>query len=148
MAKKRSAGSGQVNIKVGDVSGVGGNINIAGRDISTQQNVKAGLSAAEIGQLFNPVHGAIEAHANSSPADKVQLNAEVDQIQSVVTQAGKQDGKLDEGALMVHFRNICRMAPDILDVVVATLANPLVGLGVAARKIAAKAKEEDAAANP
>jgi hypothetical protein len=33
------------------------------------------------------------------------------------------------------------MAPDILDVVVATLGNPLAGLGVAAKKIAKKAKE-------
>jgi hypothetical protein len=36
------------------------------------------------------------------------------------------------------------MAPDILDVVVATLVNPLAGLGVAAKKIADKAKEEAA----
>ncbi len=147
MAKKRTAGSGQVNIKVGNVSGVDGNINIAGGDITTQQHVTTGLSAAEIDQLFDRIHGAVEQRADSSPADKVQLNAEVHQIQSVVAQASKTGGKVDEGPLMVHFRNIARMAPDILDVVVATLANPLAGLGVAARKIAAKAKEE-AAANP
>ena len=34
------------------------------------------------------------------------------------------------------------MAPDVLDVIVATLGNPLAGLGVAAKKIAEKAKEE------
>ncbi len=36
------------------------------------------------------------------------------------------------------------MAPDILDVVVATLGNPLAGIGVAIKKIAEKAKEETA----
>jgi len=35
-----------------------------------------------------------------------------------------------------------KWAPDVLDVVVATLANPLAGLGVAVKKIAEKAKEE------
>jgi len=34
------------------------------------------------------------------------------------------------------------MAPDLLDVVVITLTNPLAGLGVAVKKIAEKAKEE------
>jgi hypothetical protein len=34
------------------------------------------------------------------------------------------------------------MAPDLLDMLVATLANPLTGLGVAVKKIAEKAKEE------
>jgi hypothetical protein len=34
------------------------------------------------------------------------------------------------------------MAPDILDVVVATLGGPFSGLGVAAKKIAEKAKAD------
>jgi hypothetical protein len=34
------------------------------------------------------------------------------------------------------------MAPDLLDVVVVTLENPLAGLGVAVKKIADKAKQE------
>lgn len=34
------------------------------------------------------------------------------------------------------------MAPDILDLVAAMLANPLAGLGLAATKIAEKAKED------
>jgi hypothetical protein len=49
---------------------------------------------------------------------------------------------VDEGFLSRRFRNIARMPPDILDLVVAMLANPLSGLGVAARNIAEKAKEE------
>jgi hypothetical protein len=35
---------------------------------------------------------------------------------------------------------ICVMAPDILDVVIATIANPLAGLGLVSKKIAEKAK--------
>jgi hypothetical protein len=34
------------------------------------------------------------------------------------------------------------MAPDVLDLVVTMLANPLAGLGVAVKKIAEKAKDE------
>jgi len=34
------------------------------------------------------------------------------------------------------------MAPDILDVIVKTLANPVVGIGEVIKKMAEKAKEE------
>ena len=57
-------------------------------------------------------------------------------------QAAKKNEKVDEGFLSCRFRNIARMAPDVLDVVVATLVSPLAELGVAVKKIAEKAKEE------
>jgi len=70
------------------------------------------------------------------------LKAEVKEIQSTVTEAAQKNEKVDEGFLSRRFRNIARMAPDVLDVVVATLGNPLAGLGVAVKKIAEKAKTD------
>ncbi len=63
-------------------------------------------------------------------------------IQSTVAEAAQKHEKVDEGFLSRRFRNIARMAPDVLDLVVATLANPLAGLGVTVKKLAEKAKEE------
>ena len=48
---------------------------------------------------------------------------------------------MEKGFLARSFHNIARMAPDVA---VATLANPLAGLGVAVKKIAEKAKEDSA----
>jgi hypothetical protein len=62
----------------------------------------------------------------------------VKEIQSTVTQAVQKNEKVDEGFLSRRFRNIAPMAPDVLDVVFATLGNPLAGLDVAARKIAGR----------
>jgi len=45
---------------------------------------------------------------------------------------------------MRRFRNLARMAPDILEVTLATITNPILGYGVIAKKIAAKAKEASA----
>jgi hypothetical protein len=70
------------------------------------------------------------------------LKAELKEIESTVTRAVQKNKKVDEGFLSRRFRNIARMAHDLLDVVVAALASPLVGLGVAFKKIAEKAKEE------
>ena len=141
MPKKKRAPKKEASVKVGNISRVGGTVNIAGRDIVTHQTT-TGLSAAEIKQLFEQLYSAIETNAKTSPAEKDDLKAEVEEIQSTVTEAAKKNEKVDEGFLSRRFRNIARMAPDVLDVVVATLGNPLAGLGVAVKKIAEKAKEE------
>jgi hypothetical protein len=141
MPKKKPDSNKQTSIKVGDISDISGHVNVAGGNIMTHHTV-TGLSAAEIKQLFDGLYAAIDRRANTSAAEKEDIKAEVKEIQSTVTQAAEKNEKVDESFLSLRFRNIARMAPDVLDVVVATLGNPLVGLGVAAKKIADKAKEE------
>ncbi len=141
MTKKISTDGSQANITVGNVSDVSGHVNIAGGDITTHQT-SYGLSEAEIKQLFDQLYTAIESRSETPLAAKDDLNAEVKEIQSTVTEAAQSNKKVDEGFIARHFRNIARMAPDILDVVVATLGNPLAGLGIAVKKIADKAKED------
>jgi cell division septum initiation protein DivIVA len=116
-------------------------VNATGGNITTHHTV-TGLSAAEIKQLFDQLYTSIDARAETPKADKEDLKAEVKEIQATVTEAAQKNEKLDEGFLSRRFRNIARMAPDVLDLVVAMLANPLAGLGVAVKKIAEKAKEE------
>jgi hypothetical protein len=53
----------------------------------------------------------------------------------------QKNEKVDESFLSRRFRNIARVAPNVLDVIEATLASPLAGLGVAVKKIAEKTKE-------
>src|SRR5687768_5799031 len=144
MPKKKRASKKQPTVKVGDISDVSGNVNVAGRNISTHQTT-TGLSAAEIKQLFDQLYTAIETRPATPSADKEDLKAEVKEIQTTVTEAAQKNEKVDEGFLSRRFRNIGRMAPDVLDVVVATLGNPLSGLGVAVKKIAEKAKQETSA---
>lgn len=141
MPSNKSTKNNQPSIKVGNISDISGEVNIAAGNITTNKTT-TGLSAAEIKQLFNQLYSAIETNAKVSPANKEDLKAEVKEIQSTVTEAAQKNEKVDEGFLARRFRNIARMAPDVLDVVVATLANPLAGLGVAVKKIAEKAKEE------
>jgi hypothetical protein len=141
MPKQKRANDQHTNIKVGNVSAISGNMNIAGGDITTHHTITS-LSTAEIKQLFDHIHTAINSRVESPPAEKEDLKAEVDEIQSTIMAAANKNEKVDEGVLLRRFRSIARMAPDILDVVVATLVNPLAGLGVAAKKIAEKAKEQ------
>jgi hypothetical protein len=141
MPKKKSETNKQTSVRVGNISDISGNVNVAGGNITTHHTV-TGLSAGEIQQLFDGLYAEIDRRANTSTADKEDIKAELKEIESTVTEAGQKNEKMDEGFLARRFRNIARMAPDILDLVVATLANPLAGLGVAAQKIADKAKQE------
>ena len=128
-------------VMVGNISDVGGDVNVAAGDITTH-HVATGLSAADVGQLFDQIYAGIENRADTTPGKKENLQDEVQQIQSQVTEAVQKKENIDEAFLLRRFRNIASMAPDLLDVIVATLANPLAGLGVAVAKLAKKAKEE------
>jgi cell division septum initiation protein DivIVA len=141
MVKKKSKNEGKAGIQIGNISNVGRDVNISEGNITTNQNT-TGLNPAEIRELFDGLYKTIERNNNVSLANKKDLQAEVKEIETTVTEAVSKSENVDEGELSRHFRNIARMAPDVLEVVVATLVNPLAGLGVAVKKIAEKAKEE------
>jgi|GEM_PF-1527008 len=151
MPRKRRASNERVDISArlpGDSSTdapppkptIIGGVNIAGGNITTYHTT--GLSAAEINQLFDELYAAIEAHPNAPITDREDLKAEIKEFQSAVTEATMKNEKVDEGFVSRRFRNIARMAPDVLDMVIATLGTPLAGLGVTAKKIAEHAKAE------
>ena len=131
----------RTEITIGNISNSSGNINIAGGNITTHQTT-TGLSTAELKQLFDGLYKDIDNHAQLPATDKEDIKAEVKEIQTTVTEAAQKNEQVDQSFLVRRFRNIARMAPDLLDVIVATLGNPLAGLGVAAKKIAEKAKAE------
>ena len=146
MPNKKGEGNKRTNIKVGDISEISGNVNIAGGNITTHQTT-TGLSAAELKQLFDGLYAKIETRPETPTADKEDLKAEVKEIQSVVTDAAKKNEKVPDGFLSRRFRNIARIAPDVLDMTVAAVGHPAfghpsLGLGAAVKKIAEKAKEE------
>jgi hypothetical protein len=141
MPKKKPEGVKPANVRVGNISNISGHVNVAGGNITTHHTT-TGLSTREIKQLFDELYTKLEARPNTPAADKEDLKTDVKEIQTAVTEAAQKNGKVDEGFLARRFRNIARMAPDVLDMVVAMLANPLAGLGVAVKKIAEKAKEE------
>ncbi len=140
MAKKKQASGESANVHASNISGVSGNVQVAGRDI--KNTTYQGLNPAEVKQLFDQVYARIDARPDTSPADRQDLKGDVQQIQETITEAVRKNGDMDESMLSRKFRDIARMAPDILEVIVAAVVNPLGGIGVAVQKIAEKAKAE------
>jgi hypothetical protein len=85
----------QTSVRVGNISDISGNVNVAGGNITTHHTV-IGLSTAEIKQLFERLYTEIDARAKTSLADKEDIKAEVKEIQATLTEAAQKNEKVDE----------------------------------------------------
>lgn len=90
-----------------------------------------------IQQKFEPIYEAIE----SSSRDATEKQDLVDEIDDIKAEVAKGDDA-NESFLSRRLRNLKKMAPDIAEVALSTLANPVAGLGMAVQKIAKKIKDE------
>ena len=97
-----------------------------------------GFSADEVSKLFDNLLATIDLHPRLSKNDKADAKVDVKEIRK---QLEKKE-KADEGFLMRRFRNLSRIAPDILEVTLATIVHPALGLGVFAKKLAERARSE------
>lgn len=120
---------------------IGGNVTVKNGDFVGGNQVKTitsyhGADPAALAQAFAEIYARVSAQPNLSAEDKADVQAELQEVEEEL-----QKGEAaDEGFIRRRLRNIRRMAPDILEVVLTTFANPLKGLGTVAQKIAAKMK--------
>ncbi len=112
----------------------GNNQNIIVGDNSSITN---GLTGPDVAKLFEDVFRQIDQQ-NNSEADKQEIRETVELIQDEVAKGEKANEK----ALTAFIRSLQKMAPDILDVVLAAAANPMLAASVIARKVADKIKAD------
>lgn len=120
-------------ISFGDVKGIG--IAIGRRASAT---VTQGVSVAELAQLFGVVYQQIEARPDDPDVDKEEIQEQVQKIEKEA--AGGEEA--NPSKVERWLKGLLAMAPDIFDVTVATLANPIAGVATVIRKVAQKAQEE------
>ena len=133
--KTSNSNADQPNIYIG--GNVQGNVVIGGgntvnRDVSTQ----TGLSGDEVKELFELLFAKIDNQPNVTQADKADIKQEIEEVRQELSK-GEQ---ANESFLIRRLRNIGRMAPEILEVTLATITNPIAGFGLIAKKVAKKAK--------
>jgi hypothetical protein len=93
-------------------------------------------AAPELKKWQSEMERRIDAHRDLLLSDKTDLKENVAKVADEVSK-GK---RADSGRLERLLNTIGSLAPDIFDVAIATLANPLAGLGLVATKIGEKAK--------
>jgi hypothetical protein len=112
-----------------DVSGstiVTGNQNIVDSRISQQE------------KFIDNIFIAIDKHPDIETADKEDLKSEIKELQKEDTKGEE----VDESFVARRLRNIRRIAPDILDVILATITNPAAGFSMITKKVADKMKAD------
>jgi hypothetical protein len=135
--KKQESGSILIGGSVGPGTAVGHGAsvkadNIAGRDIII------GANAKDISDAFAHLYAAIEAKSFPSEAAAQEVREAVEIIEA----ENEKGQEANEKVVRLSFRTLAQMAPDILEVAVATFTSPLLGISMIVKKIAEKAKAE------
>ena len=111
---------------------------VVGGDVKNSQIVTGDYNRLESAYKFSTIFPQIDERPNLSTTDKSDLKSELKTFED----EDKKGPESNQGFLAQRLRNIKRIAPDILDVVIAAIANPAAGFGTIAKKVAEKMKNE------
>ena len=113
---------------------------VVGRDkITTTTTTTTGIDAAALVELlkaFKDINRQIDTRKEDPTVDKEELKDTVKKVEEEV----KKGEEANPTKVERWLKFLGDMAPDILQVTAATLANPVMGLSLAIKKIAEKAK--------
>jgi len=116
----------------------GSQTNVAGDYYDNRVTNAGTFDAAVIEKLFTELNQRIE-----KMEDGVEKTIAQTTVQGLKEEAEKGD-KADETKVQKMFKSLLNVAPDAWDVAVATFMNPVAGVGMAFKKIAERAKAEQA----
>lgn len=140
MARKRKTKkpSGQgTNYELSGTVSHGG-IAVLGPDAKVNIHQETGIQAAEMTAMFEAVFKKIESLPANPDVDKEEILETVQKIQEET----KKEDQANPNKLERWISNIAKMAPDILDVMAASLAGPVTGFAAVFKKIVDKARLE------
>lgn len=131
MANKKKddlqAGHGSIVIG-GDVTG--SNIVQGNHNVIAHQTIR-------LNPFFQTIYKVVEEHSTLTPSEKEDVKAELEEVKSAL-----EEKQPDVSFLARRFRNLKRMSPDIVDVAMETLKNPMSGVAEIIKKVANKIKED------
>jgi hypothetical protein len=109
---------------------------IVGRDQTIegdrQQGDRYGVDVAELAALFQTIYGEIDQRPSDSSVEPGELRETVQKIEQEVGKG--EDANPDKVERWLRY--LADLAPDILNVTVAALINPVTGVAAAVRVIA------------
>jgi type VI protein secretion system component VasK len=123
-------------LRAGDGSVViGGSVN--GSNIVVGNNNVVSNQRINLSSSFQTINRFIDQNPHLQPSQKKDAQEELKEIKTELEQP-----KPDENFLVRRFRNLERMAPDIVDVAFETLKNPVTGVATVIQKIAKRMADE------
>lgn len=141
-AKKKSARPERGSVGRDRIVTAGDGSVVVGGDVNQSVIVTGDHNRINVNSKFSAIYKQVEEHPALSPTDKSDLKSELQTFED----EDKKGPESNEGFLAQRLRNIKRIAPDILEVAIATIANPAAGFGMIAKKVVEKMKAENASA--
>ena len=127
---------GDQNVISGNVSA--GGISIQGRNANVTITQNTGVQPAELLQLFEKLYKQIEARPLDPNVDKDEIVETVQKIQEEVSKSENPN----ESKLARWMDSLNKMAPDIVDVALASLGGPVSGVTAVLKKIADRTRQQ------
>ena len=100
--------------------------------------IRSGIDAKELAEVFSTIYQKIDSRPSDPLVEKDEITDRVKRIETEVA-AGE---KAEPARVERWLKNLAAMAPDILDVTLAALTNPIAGISTAIQKIAQKMRQE------
>ena len=106
-----------------------GNVEIKNSKVAGRDNVERNV--VNLNVSFVPVYNALKENTTIPPAVKKTMEESVKQIEQEI----KKGNKAEPSFVQKRLENIKKMAPDIFEIVLATLQNPSAGISLAVKKV-------------
>ena len=128
--------SGGINFTGGGSVSISGG-NVVGRDNVITTTTTTGMTAVDFAKIFETINAKVE---KVTPAVKEDVRDAVETIKAEAQKEAVEGKPPDEKAVKMSSQALVSMAPDILEVAAATLANPAAGVALIIRKVLDRAK--------
>jgi L-2-hydroxyglutarate oxidase LhgO len=117
---------------------VTGGVVVMGPDAQVKIAQNTGVSAAEMTRMFDAVFQHIQSRPDNPDVDKSEIEATVQNIQ----QEAAKDEKANQSKVERWLKYLAGIAPDVVDVMAASLGGPVTGFTAVFKKILDKARQE------
>ncbi|MBI3163744.1 MAG: hypothetical protein IPG44_16675 [Anaerolineales bacterium] len=134
MGQKSDIGKSEITTGSNSVV-IGGSVQ--GSNIVIGSNNTVTNTSVNIAPLFDEIYQKLDIQKDLSPKVKRDVKEELGEIKSAL-----ESSQPDESFLTRRFRNLKRMAPDIADVALETLKNPIGGVMEIIKKVSKKVAED------
>lgn len=114
---------------------IGGNVDRS--NVVMGSNNTVSNQSINIAPLFETIYRFVEKHPKLQAGKKQDAKDELKEIQAALEQP-----KPDENFITRRFRNLKRMAPEIVEVAFETLKNPVSGVAEVIKRVSKKMAED------
>jgi hypothetical protein len=132
MAEKKK----QKGLRAGNGSIVIGG-NVMGSNIMIGDHNTVSNQSVNVAPLFQTIYNYVDAHPRLQAGKKQDAKDELKEIETAL-----EEPQPDENFITRRFRNLKRMAPEIVEVAFETLKNPVGGVAEVIKRIAKRVTEE------